>query len=180
MSDADIEDCGNYIFSRDKCSLAGTNTSFIDIPGQISLAIFFAGCPIKCKDCQNKELWDIKEGKITHICEILEKINKHELTKWVCFLGGEPFYQNTFLENVCSNIKKNIGIYSGYTFRTLIKNHKSILDIPNVKFLVSGPFVKSKYVEGRFPASTNQEVRIKIDNKWIIIKKDITDKIRKL
>ena len=48
-------------------------TSFIDVPDKIALAIFFSGCSIRCKDCQNKDLWEIKSGRLTTDEEIFEK-----------------------------------------------------------------------------------------------------------
>jgi len=37
-------------------------TSFIDVPDKIAVALYFAGCTLRCKDCQNQELWDPRFG----------------------------------------------------------------------------------------------------------------------
>ena len=98
-------------------------TSFIEIPNVICSAIYFSGCPFNCHGCQNKELQNITSGRKMNVDNILQIINENTLTKWVCFLGGEPFYQPEFLETLCRTINKPIGIYTGNDFGVIKKKY---------------------------------------------------------
>jgi anaerobic ribonucleoside-triphosphate reductase activating protein len=142
--------------------IARVNTSFIDVPGKISLAIYFSGCSIRCKDCQNRELWDPKGGNKKSINELLKQINDHPLAEAVVFLGGEPTDQLNFLINLCEKIKnKEKVLYTGREFENL---PASLLK--NLDMIICGPYRSDLHVGG-WPASSNQRVLIKKENRWI-------------
>jgi anaerobic ribonucleoside-triphosphate reductase activating protein len=142
--------------------VARVNTSFIDVPGKISLAIYFSGCSIRCKDCQNRELWDPKGGTKKSINELLKQINDHPLAEAVVFLGGEPTDQLNFLINLCEKIKnKEKVLYTGREFENL---PASLLK--NLDMIICGPYRSDLHVGG-WPASSNQRVLIKKENRWI-------------
>lgn len=146
--------------------IARITTSFIEIPNSICCAIYFSGCAFNCVGCQNKELQDIKYGKEMTVNEILQKIQENDLANWVCFLGGEPFYQPEFLYELCKNINRPIGIYTGNDYKMLTKKYKQIIDIKNVKFLKTGRFDMKLIMENEFPITSNQHVYIKKNNEW--------------
>jgi anaerobic ribonucleoside-triphosphate reductase activating protein len=137
-------------------------TSFIDVPGEIAQAIYFSGCSLRCKDCQNKELWDFSSGKKTTVDEIVAAVKKHPLAEYVVFLGGEPTDQPVFLGEVCAAIKdKKKALYTGREFEDI---PVKILD--HINLVICGPY-RSEFHVGGWPASSNQRVFRKEQNKWI-------------
>lgn len=147
--------------------IARIATSFIEIPGKICTSIYFTGCNFKCIGCQNPELQLLSNGTLTSLEQILREIDENKLAKWVCFLGGEPFEQPEFLFNLCSNISKPIGIYTGNTFDILTKKYSKIIELPNIKFLKTGKFMINLMNDIEFPITSNQMVFLKSNNKWI-------------
>lgn len=139
-------------------------TSFIDVPDKVSLAIFFSGCSIRCKGCHNKDLWDVKSGKLMTSDEVLEKIKANTLIDYVAFMGGEPTDQMDFLIHLCNRIKNEfklpIAMYTGREFEILPQDLTKNLDL-----IVCGPYKKELHVGG-WPASSNQRIFKKRGEQW--------------
>ncbi len=143
-------------------SIARITTSFIDVPGSIAVAVYFAGCSIRCPDCQNKYLWDRAQGLAMSIDTVVACIQEHPLAEAVVFLGGEPTDQLEFLHGVCSAVenKKKV-LYTGREFEWLPAQLTGQLDM-----IVCGPFRQELYVN-KWPASSNQRVLSKDQGSWI-------------
>jgi anaerobic ribonucleoside-triphosphate reductase activating protein len=136
-------------------------TSFIDVPGKIAIAIYFSGCSLRCKDCQNKELWDKNGGQEFRLEKLLAKIDEHPLADSVVFLGGEPTDQSDFLEELCKNIKnKEKVLYTGREFENL---SQELLN--NIDMIICGPYKSDLHIGG-WPASSNQRVLMKKGSRW--------------
>lgn len=146
--------------------IANLTTSFLEIPGEICCSVYFTGCSFNCDGCQNKELQNIMDGKKMLITDVIEKINDNKLIKWVCFLGGEPFFQSSFLKILCEHLDKPIGIYTGYNYHELYDKFNDIINIKNIKFLKTGKYVKQLVKEGEFPISSNQISYYKKNDIW--------------
>ncbi len=86
--------------------LARIVTSFIEIPGMICSSIYFTGCIFNCPNCQNPELQNMNNGEQMTVSEVVHNVEENTLAKWVCFLGGEPFYQPEFLFEICKKYNK--------------------------------------------------------------------------
>lgn len=136
-------------------------TSFIDAPGKIAVSIYFSGCTLRCKDCQNKELWEAKSGKQETIESVVQQIEEHPLANAVVFVGGEPTDQMKFLQELCAKIKKKERVlYTGREFEDLPQTLLQHLDM-----IICGPY-KSEFHVGGWPASSNQRVFTKKGNTW--------------
>jgi anaerobic ribonucleoside-triphosphate reductase activating protein len=139
-------------------------TSFIDVPGKIAVAIYFSGCSIRCKGCQNKALWDPMGGELMNAQDVIQKIKNNQLAEYVVFLGGEPTDQMDFLIDICkkikSDLKLSIALYSGREFEVLTKEL-----VENLNLIVCGPYRQDLHVEG-WPASSNQRVFRKENEQW--------------
>lgn len=136
-------------------------TSFIDVPDKIAVAVYFAGCTLRCKDCQNKELWDKKNGEQRTVDYVLDKIDRHTLSDAVVFLGGEPTDQAEFLQKLCAKItNKQKVLYTGREFENLPAPLTDNLDM-----IICGPYRSDLHVGG-WPASSNQRILIKKDKRW--------------
>lgn len=156
-----------FIFTNKEKAMQGfiarICTSFIDVPGKIAIAIYFSGCSIRCKDCQNKALWDKNSGTAMDIDAILEKINKHPLAESIVFLGGEPTDQPKALHALCAKITdKEKVLYTGREFEEL---PDALL--PHLDLIICGPYRSDLHVGG-WPASSNQRVLKKKGKIWTV------------
>jgi len=81
----------------------------VDGPG-IRTVVFFNGCNLHCIYCHNPEMW-VKGKDNMMVTELVEKIlrNKEYFGKGggVTFSGGEPLLHQTFLIEVCKELKKH-------------------------------------------------------------------------
>lgn len=143
-------------------SIARICTSFIDVPGSIAVATYFAGCSIRCPGCQNKHLWDRSNGVLMSVEAVCSAIKQHPLADSIVFLGGEPTDQIDFLQHVCTAMvgKKRV-LYTGREFESL---PQSLCD--QLEMIVCGPYKQELHVNG-WPASANQRIFIKDQGRWI-------------
>ncbi len=146
-----------------QASIVRIGTSFIDVPGAIAVAVYFAGCSVRCPGCHNKELWDRSRGTMMSLDTVQQTIATHPLASAVVFLGGEPTDQRDFLTALCMQLstKKRV-LYTGREFEAL---PPSLTD--HIDMIVCGPYKEELHVN-RWPASSNQRVLIKEDNIWKI------------
>lgn len=143
-------------------SIARICTSFIDVPGSIAVAVYFAGCSIRCPGCQNKQLWDRSSGVLMSLDTVCSNIREHPLADAVVFLGGEPTDQLEFLKQLCNmTIGKKRVLYTGREFEWLPQTLHDQLDM-----VVCGPYREELHVNG-WPASSNQRICIKDQGSWI-------------
>lgn len=82
----------------------------VDGPG-IRFVIFFQGCPLHCKYCQNRDTWSTKSGQVMTIEELMDKIRRYKnyilpSGGGVTVSGGEPLLQARFLVNLFKELKK--------------------------------------------------------------------------
>lgn len=65
-----------------------TKEVFAEIPDEITLAISISGCPIRCKGCHSRYLWEDVGDELTE--EVLSQMLKsHVGVTCVCFMGGD-------------------------------------------------------------------------------------------
>ncbi len=82
----------------------------VDGPG-IRYVVFLQGCHLKCKYCQNRDSWDVNEGKNISIDEIVNKILEYQnyikpSGGGVTVSGGEPLLQANDLITLFTALKK--------------------------------------------------------------------------
>lgn len=59
-----------------------------EVPGEVSLAFLFSGCPLRCKGCHSADTW--KEGIGTELTEdyLKDRLNRYRgLISCVLFMG---------------------------------------------------------------------------------------------
>lgn len=133
----------------------------VDGPG-LRTTIYCAGCPNHCPGCHNPQSWDIANGHITDVDDILETILADPFAD-VTFSGGDPMFQAEGFTELAKKIKqnscKNIWCYTGYLFEQLMENPAQRALLEHIDVLVDGRFVESlKSDELRFRGSSNQRV----------------------
>ena len=68
------------------------NRSLVDGPG-VRTVVFFQGCDLRCKGCQNPSTWEMKNGTEMTTDELVTILEKEVVNKKVTFSGGEPSLQ---------------------------------------------------------------------------------------
>ena len=91
-----------------------------EVPGEVSLAFLFSGCPLRCKGCHSADAW--KEGIGTELTEdyLRGRLKRYRgLISCVLFMGGEwqPENRNasdtspgTSCQTICSRVKFSVSI----------------------------------------------------------------------
>lgn len=102
-----------------------TQVTFREIPEEITLCINISGCPIKCKDCHSKELWEDIGEELT-IEKLRSLIQENKGITCVCFMGGDSDCKS-LLELVQSVTDVKTAFYSGRDKLTEILNYKELL-----------------------------------------------------
>lgn len=134
-----------------------------------AFTIWFAGCSVGCKGCQNPKLWDKERGMHISVKNILGIIGDSEdivgKYKNIVLLGGEPMEQNH--DELKSLL---IGLYDrGYD--VWLYTSWSFLDIPksirnHCKHIKTGEYEEDNRSDGLL-ASANQNFYHKVKhNIW--------------
>lgn len=91
-----------------------TKEVFAEIPDEITLAISISGCPIRCKGCHSKYLWD-DVGEPLSVSSLSAMLADHAGINCVCFMGGDQSPQeiNTLARWVKENTDVRTAWYSG-------------------------------------------------------------------
>jgi anaerobic ribonucleoside-triphosphate reductase activating protein len=119
----------------------------------MSLEIWFQGCSLNCKNCQNPNLRDVTRGFDCDTNFILDHLSKFSgFYQSVIFLGGEPCQQPKALSTLLSNITLTKILYTGLLYEDLPEEIKNNCDI-----IIDGPYVEEQKTDG-FPSSSNQRI----------------------
>ncbi len=92
----------------------------VEGPGLRS-ALWLQGCPLRCPDCCNPEMWKASGGRMLSVERVYELLVTPEV-EGVSFLGGEPFSQAEGLAALAGLIQgsgRSVMVYSGYTLEEL-------------------------------------------------------------
>lgn len=125
----------------------------VDGPG-IRYVIFLQGCTLRCKYCQNRDSWDVNEGMIIPIDEIVDKILKYQnyikpSGGGVTVSGGEPLLQTNSLISLFTELKRyniHTAIDTSGMFR-INDNLKKLIDLTDLFLLDIKHIVPSKSKE---------------------------------
>lgn len=132
----------------------------------IRLAIYFAGCPHRCKGCHNPESRDPTIGKkFTDevLDQLITEINSNPLLDGITLSGGDPFYNPKEMLPIVKRLKKETGqsiwCYSGYTYEQILKDSSMAAILEYIDVLVDGPFIQNLFSpELEFRGSSNQRI----------------------
>lgn len=130
------------------------------------VSLFVSGCRLHCKGCFNQCAWDFNYGKeYTEKTKdkIIELLSRPYI-KGLSLLGGNPTEPENEPEliELCKEIKaklpeKDIWIWSGDTYETLLRNNDKLIKYCDV--LVDGPYVESQRDASlAFRGSSNQRI----------------------
>lgn len=147
----------------------GLNKNDIANGEGVRVSLFVSGCRNHCKGCHNPEAWNFNYGQ-PFTKETENEIIEALRPSWIqglSVLGGEPCEEENkevlipFLKKVKNAFpKKDIWLYSGYTYE-LLKNNEILR---YVDVLVDGAFLlEQKDISLAFRGSRNQRI-IKLKN----------------
>ncbi|PCK06915.1 MAG: pyruvate formate-lyase 1-activating enzyme [Alteromonadaceae bacterium] len=84
--------------------------SVVDGPG-IRYVIFLQGCQFRCQYCHNRDTWDMREGKLYSVAELVDETLKY--TRFfdrshggVTVTGGEALLQATYVDLLFKQLHK--------------------------------------------------------------------------
>ena len=131
------------------------NRSLVDGPG-VRTVVFFQGCDLHCKGCQNPSTWEMKNGTEMTTDELVTILEKEVVNKKVTFSGGEPLMQVDALIDVVKKLKGfDVAVYTGHEYKDV---PQELLD--NIKYIKTGSFKEElKSTVKPYVGSTNQEFR---------------------
>lgn len=141
---------------------------FQEIPDEITLAINLTMCPIHCKGCHSKFLWEdvgevLDEGSLKCLINLYNK----EIT-CVAFMGGDNDVESV---NKLAKFGKDLGVKTAwYSGREEISNK---IDRENFDYIKVGPYVEE--LGGLKSEKTNQRLYRVIGGNL----EDITNRLRK-
>ena len=141
-----------------------------ELPNELTLGFSITGCPIKCKDCHSKHLWNKKLGIDLTNKVLLDIIDSQNIgLSCILFLGGEWNEPELIdkLQLIRFNYKLKTALYSGHNLDYFYKKHYLLNELDYLKV---GPYI-SEYGNLR-SKNTNQKLYI-LENGQI--KEDITN-----
>lgn len=131
----------------------------VDGPG-FRTSIYLAGCNHNCEGCHNPQSHDPNAGKLMTLNEILGIVEEEDFN--VTLTGGDPLYNPEKLIPLLKRLKenrRNIWIYTGYTWEEIIISPPLLNCIKYADVVVDGPFVKElRNTDLRFRGSSNQRL----------------------
>ena len=80
----------------------------VDGPG-VRFVVFFQGCPMRCLYCHNPDTWNINDGTLTDVSELIDAFERNRpfyRTGGITATGGEPLVQIDFLTELFTEAKK--------------------------------------------------------------------------
>ncbi len=105
-TEAPVEDrqgLSGYIHSYETMGTA-------DGPG-MRFVLFLTGCPLRCQYCHNPDTWQLKNGNLVPVDEVMNEIGKYadfliESDGGITISGGEPLFQPKFLATILRRCKQ--------------------------------------------------------------------------
>ncbi|MEA2080563.1 MAG: 4Fe-4S single cluster domain-containing protein [Pseudomonadota bacterium] len=135
-------------------------------PGR-RLAVWVAGCPLRCKGCITPHLLSSEAGKSIAVPRLAQRLLQLPLPlDGVTLTGGEPFTQAEALADLLSLVRVerpqwNVLTFSGFTLRQWQGGDAAQRQLlQQIDILVDGPYLAGK--PGRHPltASANQQLHL--------------------
>lgn len=132
-----------------------------DGPG-FRTSIYSAGCSHHCPGCHNPQSWDMANGRMVDVQEVLDVIKADDMSN-VSFSGGDPFFQVEAFTELAKRIKeetgKTIWCWTGYLYEDILADERLSMLLPYIDVLVDGPFKQElRDTQLLFRGSSNQRI----------------------
>ncbi len=133
-------------------------------PGR-RLALWVAGCSLRCRHCITPELLDPQSGQSLAVENVAKRILRLPLSlDGITLTGGEPFDQALALAELLAIVKHqrpiwNVLIFSGYPLNVLENRDQPTQHLLQyTDILIAGPYVDTLPAPHPLAASSNQEI----------------------
>ena len=107
----------------------------------VSINVWLPGCKLSCDECFTPELKNFNAGFEVSIEDVMGMVEERlELTKTVCFLGGNP-PDHKDIEELTRRAKElgaTVWVYSGYEFEKIQDEEW----VNNCDYIKAGPYEK--------------------------------------
>lgn len=131
----------------------------VDGPG-FRTSIYFAGCSHHCTGCHNPSTWDAHAGDIMTLNDIIQVVIDEDFD--VTLSGGDPLFypdKTAILAREIKKLNKNIWLYTGYTYESIIHNTHLRQPLPYIDTIVDGPYIEElRNTDLLFRGSSNQRI----------------------
>ena len=133
-------------------------------PGR-RVALWVAGCPLRCPGCITPELLEGDSGRLVSIEDLATRILSLDCDlSGLTLSGGEPFAQPGGLSNLLDRVRRarptwNVIAYSGFRLDRLRGMGEDVAELlARVDVLVDGPYLADRPSGHALAGSGNQEV----------------------
>lgn len=120
--------------------------SYVDGPGR-RVTLFFQGCALGCRGCQNRALWPHAGGEVAAVSELAARLLAacdRAGHRNITLSGGEPFEQPQALADLARRLKAagaHLILYTGHLFEALAQNPVTAKALAHIDILVDGPYL---------------------------------------
>lgn len=127
---------------------------FKEIPDEISMVVYFSGCPIRCPECHSKDYWDVDAGKEYPINAFLGVLDVSDACTCITFMGGDwdKYTLNKYV-GLCKGRGFKTAIYTGSGYGTIIEDMEFYSQFDYIKY---GPYMEQ--LGGLSDCDTNQRL----------------------
>ena len=123
--------------------------------------LWLYGCHRNCDGCIFHKTDDGIYNSVS-VSEIVDEIISNHDVEGITISGGEPFDQGEALLELVTSVREKtslgIIIYTGYTYKELLKNSTWSEILDNVDLIIDGEYVKSLDMGNSLIGSSNQKV----------------------
>jgi anaerobic ribonucleoside-triphosphate reductase activating protein len=135
-------------------------------PGR-RVAVWVAGCPLRCKGCITPHLLSSDAGKSIAVSQLAQRLLRLAVPlDGVTLTGGEPFAQAEALATLLRLVKVerphwNVLTFSGFTLRQWRRGDTTQRQLlQQIDVLVDGPYVAGRPSRHPLTASANQQLHL--------------------
>ncbi len=129
------------------------------------LAIWVAGCPLRCPDCITPELQRMDAGRSIPVYRLADHILRLPVhLQGVTFTGGEPFTQAGALTDLWALLSEarprwDLLIFSGHGLAELqARGGAGAALLAHTDILIDGPYLRGRQIAHPLRASANQRI----------------------
>lgn len=111
---------------------------WIEVPGEVSLAYQFTGCPLRCKGCHSADTWKLGSGQLLSLDYFSQRLQQYKhLITCVLFMGGEWLPEQLVLYlQLAKDVNLKTCLYTG-----LEKEQVPAQLLPYLDYLKTGPWI---------------------------------------
>ncbi len=140
-------------------------------PG-LRMAIWFQGCPLRCRGCCNPEMLSFRGGSRWDLSDLLDRVTQakqRSSIEGITLLGGEPFAHAegaSAIAVAARAMNLSVMVFSGYLLADLRARCDSRVDalLTHTDILVDGPYDQDRPdTVRRWIGSTNQRIHFLSD-----------------